>query len=192
MLSSYFAIYITANVSLIKMESSADKNLCISCQRILACACILPQPCECSHPVQAEETSSTNTEAPLTLQGTKVQYVITSSEIDNVEQPEQCTEHPIHSDRVTDDHHSVPPKLTKVDSRFDVKSHSLEDKFCQLLVKGLPEIKGLRKKLEKQRLQQQIEIEITEYNLKHKELLQDLYKMQLRKAFFKNMEGINE
>ena len=173
------------------MQSPVDENLCSPCQRrILACACILPQPCECSHPVQAEDTSSTNAEA-LTLQGTKVQYVVTSSEIDNVEQPEQCTEHPIHSDRVTDDHNSVP-KLAKVDSRFDVKSHSLEDKFCQLLVKGLPEIKGLRKKLEKQRLQQQIEIEITEYNLKHKELLQDLYKMQLRKAFFKNMEGINE
>ena len=159
------------------LTAFSNEKLCSLCRKkILAdtCVSILPtdprsQLVEDSHPIQADEDPSST----VVVSATKFQYVITSDEVPESEQPQQCTEHLIvHSDDL--------PSISQLSTalKVDSESDSLEDKFCQLLVMGSPEIVKLEKKLEEQRLVQQIEIEIKEFNLKYEEFQRDFRKMQ--------------
>ena len=168
------------------LAAFSDEKLCSLCRKkILARTSLLPtdskyQLVEDSQPIQADEDSSSTVVS--TLYGTKFQYVITSGdEVPESEPPQQCTDHIIiHSDNL--------PSMSKLS--VDSKSDSLEDKFCQLLVMGSPEIIKLEKQLEEQRHQQyketqkemqrllqQIEIETREFNLKYKEFQRDFCKL---------------
>ena len=149
---------------------------------------------EFPYPVQAEDKNSTDV---LALQETKVQYVITSDKLDL--DREQLGG---GADLDAGDFPSLPNTsmaITVASSESDLKLDSLEDRLCQMLVMQSPDIINLKRQLKEQRVQQQkefkllqrVEMEILEFNIKFKEFQQQVIRMQLRKAFFKNMQGIN-
>ena len=180
-------------------RENQHERLSSPCQRmVMACACIVPKnqymdteraDTEYPYPIQAEDTSPTD------VQGTKVQYVIASDELDH--------EQLLHADLDEDDIIPSVPNISMetVDSVSDLKLDSLEDQLCQMLVMQFPAMIKLRRQLKEQRFQQQkelklklgqqIEREVREYNKKFEEFQQHVMRMQLRKEFFKNMQGIN-
>ena len=198
----WLAVYRTsviAAISRLEMNTSgseANERLCSPCRRrVLACACMAPkhESTEFPYPIQAEDKNSTEVSA---LQGTKFQYVITSDKLDlDHEQLGGGT------DLDADDFPSLPniSMAVTVDGESDLKLDSLEDQLCQMLVMQSPDIINLKRQLKEQRVRQQkefkllqqIEMEMLEYKIKYKELQQHVVKMQLRKEFFKNMQGIN-
>ena len=175
-------------------RKSEDERLCSPCRRkVMACACIIPKDeyMEYPYPTQAEDTTPTDVSVP-PLQETKVQYVITSDELDH-----ELRSTDFETDFDEDDLPSVPNiSMATVDSESDL---ILEDRLLQMFVMQSPEIMNLKRQLKEQRVQQQkelelvkqIEMEIREYNIKFKEFQLQITRMQLRKAFFKKMQGIN-
>ena len=171
-------------------RKSENERLCSPCRRkVMACACIIPKDeyMEYPYPTQAEDTTPTDVSVP--PQETKVQYVITSDELDH----EQLRRTDFDEDNLP----SVPNiSMATVDSESDL---ILEDRLLQMFVMQSPEIINLKRQLKEQRVQQQkelelvkqIEMEIREYNIKFKEFQLHITRMQLRKAFFKKMQGIN-